>query len=546
VRLAAFCILLGGCIESRLVVCDDGTACPAGNVCVGAALGGCARPDQLTACDLKADGDECMFTGFTGQCSGGVCVACAAGGCPVPGPRDRALFAIADGTAASVEYVPIGSEAGSQPLAVFVGSRTQPLAPVSYDTNDGSFEIPAELATGPHRVAVQMLPVPLELQWSATTATFTVPRTSRKSPASVPSGAGYIITPVGFASTPAAPSIATTGVLTFDNSSAVASTGPGKFTYLYAQYAKPLAGPIGAPETARGDWILVADWAARTSSQSSYSGWAKTGVDLAAGYSAPSPEPTWTTAQRTLSTTTSGTNHLPQVDVVSAQSQIDALGGLVGGTSTASHKYGVIPSPDVFPFSWTTLPGYNDQLLMIPFSSSAAIDASITVADPSASLGLTRAVYAGVWRSRLVAGVTLRSGLQAVTTDFSGALRFDAPLVNGINLSGVDLMSSDAVTVAATTSLLDLTFSPLGNGLSADDYLVVLAELAGSQLSPIRDYQVLEPTVIVDGSLLVTGHRYVFLITARKGFPNASQGDYRPVVYPISMGTTASRTFTVQ
>jgi hypothetical protein len=83
-------------------------------------------------------------------------------------------------------------------------------------------------------------------------------------------------------------------------------------------------------------------------------------------------------------------------------------------------------------------------------------------------------------------------------------------------------------------------------GFNAHDFVITLYELSGTSLAPVRVYHVLTPEVKVDGSLLVTGHHYVFGITARKGFPSIDRGDYGKALYPFAATTTFVRTFVVQ
>ncbi|MBV8761308.1 MAG: DUF4215 domain-containing protein [Deltaproteobacteria bacterium] len=66
-------LFLVGCFSAHETVCDDGTVCPASKVCAPAG-GACVDPDQLHACDGKADGDHCDLAGGKGVCNGGLCV----------------------------------------------------------------------------------------------------------------------------------------------------------------------------------------------------------------------------------------------------------------------------------------------------------------------------------------------------------------------------------------------------------------------------------------------------------------------------------------
>jgi cysteine-rich repeat protein len=71
--ICALALCLAGCLAESAVDCGDGTVCPAGRVCLPAG-GGCALPDQLTACAGIADGTSCTFAGGVGSCQGGVCL----------------------------------------------------------------------------------------------------------------------------------------------------------------------------------------------------------------------------------------------------------------------------------------------------------------------------------------------------------------------------------------------------------------------------------------------------------------------------------------
>jgi hypothetical protein len=68
--------LASGCLRDELVQCANGTSCPVGSVCTDT---GCARLDELEACEGRLDGDGCQRDGVTGQCSGGLCVLARCG-----------------------------------------------------------------------------------------------------------------------------------------------------------------------------------------------------------------------------------------------------------------------------------------------------------------------------------------------------------------------------------------------------------------------------------------------------------------------------------
>src|SRR5262245_14912521 len=75
-RWVACLLALAGCIEPRLVECDDGTACPVGYTC---SPGGCRSREQLAACAGKAEGEPCTLAVADGTCADGACVAARCG-----------------------------------------------------------------------------------------------------------------------------------------------------------------------------------------------------------------------------------------------------------------------------------------------------------------------------------------------------------------------------------------------------------------------------------------------------------------------------------
>jgi hypothetical protein len=105
--------------------------------------------------------------------------------------------------------------------------------------------------------------------------------------------------------------------------------------------------------------------------------------------------------------------------------------------------------------------------------------------------------------------------------------------------------AADDAPVPASSSLVKLTFDAESSH-KADDYVVTLYEIDGGSLAPVRVYHVLAPEVKIDGTLLVSGHTYVFGITARSGFGGADRGDYAKATYPFGVSTTFPRTFVVQ
>lgn len=69
---------VAACIEPSLRICGD-VACAHSKVCDG--RGGCATPEQLTACSGLDVGSECAFDGRTGTCTEGGPLLCQPYGC---------------------------------------------------------------------------------------------------------------------------------------------------------------------------------------------------------------------------------------------------------------------------------------------------------------------------------------------------------------------------------------------------------------------------------------------------------------------------------
>jgi len=448
-------------------------------------------------------------------------------------------------------YAGIGSEAARPMLPTIQVGDMSGLAETAYEPNEGAFDIPFALRTAPHRI-VYTLPgesVPHEIQWSVAGAYLTVPRTTRKDAVAVPADSGYTIMPVGLGTTtPQFPGIATSGVVTFTMQAGEFETAPGTFTYRFASKAKPLAGPLGAPQSGLGDWVLVMNWVARSGSQSSVDGYAIAKLDLAPGtLSTPSTQPTWEATERTLSTLMPPPNSFPSFSATGTKARMDSALGALAGTYRDRMMYGVSPSLELPGFLPGTAPDFIERPLIIPFVDSSAQEPAVTLADPSEMLTTyARVVYSGIFTTRTASGAALTSALQSVSDVFAGSMPYPAPLVKAITFGGIDLSgASDGVPVPVSSSLRELVFNP-EPGVEADDYVVTLYQITSGQIAPIRIYHVLEGKVSIDGTLLASGNTYVFGITSRHGLPGADRGDYKKAMYPFGIATTFPRTFVIQ
>jgi hypothetical protein len=436
-----------------------------------------------------------------------------------------------------------------------------PLMQIGYGPADGRFEIPYTLREAPHRIVYTMPGESLqhEVQWSISGATLVIPRLTRKDAPVPPAGSGYHVVPTGIADI-TFPGFITIGAFAYDDRDASFTRALNDVTYNYQQHAQPLAGPVGAPETAHGDWQLLVAWAARSAYTRTLEGFCKVSLDLMpGGATSPATQPAFIRTERTLSTgMCPGTNCFPTVPISSTEQRItNVLGTLAGASFKYRQAYGVSPSLKSPAFVPGPAPDFVGRPVMFPFQQSTNIDATIQLVDPSleapAEVPLERVFYAHIGTTRVVGGAPLLSYVQVMTNTFNGAApaaRFGAPLVENVKLGNTSLSgAADDVAHPASSQPADLTFSSESASAvvaSADDYVVTLYEITGGALSPVRVYHVITPLVKVDSSLLVSGHTYVFGITSRVGIPGAKNGTYEAVTYPFSESTTFARSFTIQ
>lgn len=490
-----------------------------------------------------------------------------------PAIRDKLLFAIAatnttTGAPIAPIYVPIGSEAThSMVPTIMVGEPLggMPLTTADYDVSDGSFAIPYTLREAPHRI-VYTLPnetVQHEVQWSISGATMIVPRLTRVNAPAIPPGSGFSITPTGQIGSLSSPAIATTGVFSYDNRLSKFTTSNSTTTYNFAANAQLLTTPSGAPQGTLQDFVILGELGiGATSSQSSFAGFAITHLDLMSGApSTPTTQPTWNTANcavasppapcRTMKTSAGcgPDDCIPNTDDITYAGRMNMLGALTG-TKSRLMMYGIAPTTKLPGFVPGAAPDYVEQPAIIPFLTSTTLDGTLTLADPmkppTPQLPFERVLFARMSGTRTVNGATLTSSIQVVTTKFvqNTSLVVDAPLALQIKLgTNIDLSSGDNTMIDASSQATTLAWTDeTANGTNyvANDYVVTLYEITNNRLAPQRIYHVLTHSVLIDGSLLTSGHDYVFAITSRSGFSQAKQGNYGAdtVTYPFSEATT--------
>jgi hypothetical protein len=114
---------------------------------------------------------------------------------------------------------------------------------------------------------------------------------------------------------------------------------------------------------------------------------------------------------------------------------------------------------------------------------------------------------------------------------------------------GGSLLDTDNQTIAIDRSGPDipLEFAPTSG--NADDWMTILSEVTvvgtATTATQIRLYSTLAPSVMIDPTLLVVGHSYLFETYARLGYPNAATRDYKAIAYPFGTGVVYSSIFTV-
>jgi hypothetical protein len=426
-----------------------------------------------------------------------------------------------------------------------------PLVAATYDLTNGTLTAPFNLAGMPYRIDYNLGQEQFEVQLDGPTgATLLVPHLSRTTAPAVPVGnSGYDILPMGLAKAGLKnPQFATSGVYTLTKVSSTQQPSPQEVQFPFSD-ADPMQGPLGAPQTVDGDWELLLDWTASTTDPYTITGYAITAVDLTAnGLSSPQTQPTWETTTSTYT-----------YDASFASSAAARLAAAVGSLSAymplPQIDYGILPSTQIVPFVAGSFGsnGGSDQALMIPLYQSNNIKGSLAVIDVDSTIAQQpRALLAETLEPRTSDGVSLTCVLESITsvdtsTMSAASLPFGAPLATkevfaGVALDGTAGLADVPVTNGASLVLTWTTDQPTA---TADDFIVRLYEILSGGVTPIETYQVLSPSVTVDGGLLEANHVYVFGITARKGIPGAKNVDYSTVTFPFSEATIFPATFKI-
>ena len=452
----------------------------------------------------------------------------------------------------TLEYVPV-----TPAPMVALGAVGEPLAPAEY-APDGTVIYPDELAGKPWRMVYTLTDgLPREVQWSPEgdlIGHLTEPLFGRLERRGVPAGGGYTINPVASPVSHALTRVFTTGLWT-EGVFAGTITTP-TVDYDFSTKAKALSGDLGAPEKARGDHAILADFRTTTSCRASSGVAAFLVPDLVAGtLSVPAAQPTYFGADKQIRLVLSGP---PAIDF--------RLQGLLGARSGTNNplrmEYGFTPSLGVFAFSRPVptpvidffLPG--PQLIAFANCSFPSLPSftSDLFADPQEIRSrFPPIVHVEATNQRTRNLLTLTSGFSAVltsstynfTTDFAVAAPVGIKLVqNGALIADLENLAEEP-TPLPSLATMDLVFDVEADPTLAADYFEVALHQVKStgQLERLRLYITAGHKLTLDPAVFRPATEYVFEIRAFNGHPKAVRGDFAINTYPQYAATIFTRTF---
>ena len=454
----------------------------------------------------------------------------------------------------TLEYRPI-----TPAPAVQVGLAGERLEDARYDEADGTAAYPAGLAGQRWRL-VYTLPggIPREVQWSPQGGDqlprLVEPLIGRVERLPVPAGSGYAITPMGSPASHTQPRVYTTGIWT--EAAFPGTFSDATFNYDFSAKAISQSGALGAPERARGDHGILADFRVLNSCRLT-SGVAMFGVpDLVAGQrTAPSPQPTYYSADKQVRLTFAGSP-------VGARLQA-LLGDRAAPADLLRMEYGYAPSLGVSGFTRPPPTPALDFFLpgphMIAFASCTFAPTQVfqteTFADsPEPTERFFRVVHVEAANQRVRGSLTLTSGFAAVVTssdynfltDFTVAAPRNVVLSRaGIQVADLDDLTQEAEPLAIGAEPLELGFGiESGSTLVTDYFDVTLYSIAGgSALTAERIFTSTERKLSIDPSLLRPDTEYVFELRAYRGRPSAARADFSINTYPQYVASIFTRTF---
>lgn len=476
-----------------------------------------------------------------------------------------------------VVHASIGSETLRPEVpTIMVGPRvgSGELVGVPYNTSEvtldngdkmlGAFGIPLDQITTFNRVVYTLPgdPVVYEVQGAKPGALYSIPRTARLNTPAAPTASSIQITPVGLPGSSITSRVQTTGAWTEviengDGPPELEFSGQNGRTMTINNWtakAVPMTGPLVAPDPAVHDKVIYSQWTANNA-QMGVTGYSMVELALTANtLTVATPDPAWVTTPLVTRTTIAKT--WPLFTHSNTRTRMkNVLQSLIYSTDSGNMypfrwpqdyvEYGIIPSAAVTPL--VMQPDGRIRSFVLPFYHSEDWYTSTPqFIDLTDVLPFPKAVRSRLWSYRDTNGVRLVSAVDIVVTNVGIQYDWEASLAVEIKLGATDLgtTGTDSTMLPQPTAVTQLTWDDDPNH-TADDYLVVLHEIANNTLTPKRRYHVVARSVDVDPALLEKGKTYVFSIMSRDGLPNADAGDFRTVTMPFSTGTVFGRTFTI-
>jgi hypothetical protein len=443
--------------------------------------------------------------------------------------------------------------------AIQLGLVGEPLEAAAYNESDGgTIEYSTDFVGERWRLVYTLSGgVPREVQWSPPAGDqlplLVEPLFGRIERLPVPAGSGYAITPIGSPASHTQTRMFTTGIWTEAVFSGT-STG-ATFNYDFSTKAIPQSGVLGAPEQAKGDHGVLADFKIQSGCRVT-TGVAAFGVpDLVAGQlSAPSPQPTYFTADKQVRLTFAGQS-------IGGRLQ-SLLGDRAVSTDLFRMEYGFAPSLGMPGFTRSAptpiidffLPGpHMLTLASCTFAPMQVVQTELFADSPELAERFPRVVHVEAVNQRVRGALTLTSGFAAVvtssdfnfTTDFGVAAPRNAVLSRaGSQIADLEDLTQEATPLALGADPLELSFGiELGATLATDYFDVTLYSIAGSALTAERIYTSTERKLSIDPSVLRPDTEYVFELRAYRGRPGAMRADFAPNTYPQYVASIFTRTF---
>jgi len=444
------------------------------------------------------------------------------------------------------------------PPAVQIGLLNDRLDPIMYSA-DGALSYPADFVGKTWRVVYTLEDgIPREVHWSPPGGDLlghiVEPLFGRAERLPVPAGGGYTITPVGSPAQHTLTRVFTTGIWTEGSFPSTITTA--KVDYDFGTKAVSLSGPLGAPEKAKLDHAVLADFKLQNGCRISSGTAAFPVPDLVAGtLTPPDSQPVYVGADKQVRLALGG----PQ--------PIDArLQGLLGTRAGASDlhrmEYGYTPSLRVFGFSKVPAPVLDfylpgPQMIALAnctFANTSLYQSELFADPPELRDRFPRVVHAEVVNQRVRGVVTLTSGFSTVLTssdyNFSSDFLVAAPinlrlLQGGAQIADLENLADEPTPLAFTSGTLELTFDVETNSQLAADYfdLTLHSIQPTGTLTRQRVYTVTERKLTIDPTFLLPDTEYVFEVRAYRGRPDITRANFAINTYPQYAATIFTRTF---